>query len=379
MSTTLLTTETMKFTDARQNLSQVVNRVARHETRVLVEKSGVPVAAIVSPDDLRRLNELEARRQEQSRQEESKRQEQARQELCHRERCSCDAGEAELALDFSHEVVRSDGDATGRDEHVVREATLDRVSVVVLVVRDDGRRLFAGLDNPFQATRYHSLVIQPDTLHPDFIVCAWSDGPDGSREIMGIRHRSQPVFGLQFLGTSDESGDGRARGLGVLGVALGNGHAFLANIAVSLIPIIQRGQKMTSLELKGQQTRQALEVAQSRIEDLERQKKDLLHQMEIVKADAQEGLVQAENLAALTRMQEETQNALERLKQENEELRALKTPKNGTATANSKQIEDELRLTLEEVARLQNQLAEANIRIVELLLPHASRPHDQEA
>jgi prevent-host-death family protein len=65
MSSTFLTTETMKFTDARQNLSQVVNRVARHETRVLVEKSGVPVAAIVSPDDLRRLNELEARRQEQ--------------------------------------------------------------------------------------------------------------------------------------------------------------------------------------------------------------------------------------------------------------------------------------------------------------------------
>jgi prevent-host-death family protein len=65
MSGTVLTTETMKFTDARQQLSQVVNRVARHETRVLIEKSGVPVAALVSAEDLRRLNELEARRQEQ--------------------------------------------------------------------------------------------------------------------------------------------------------------------------------------------------------------------------------------------------------------------------------------------------------------------------
>jgi prevent-host-death family protein len=65
MTSTVLTTETMKFTDARQQLSQVVNRVARHETRVLIEKSGVPVAALVSADDLRRLNELEARRQEQ--------------------------------------------------------------------------------------------------------------------------------------------------------------------------------------------------------------------------------------------------------------------------------------------------------------------------
>jgi prevent-host-death family protein len=59
------TIETMKFTDARQQLSRVVNRVARHETRILLEKSGVPVAAIVSADDLRRLDELEMRRQEQ--------------------------------------------------------------------------------------------------------------------------------------------------------------------------------------------------------------------------------------------------------------------------------------------------------------------------
>ena len=54
--------ETMKFTEARQQLSRVVNRVARRETRILLEKSGVPVAAIVSADDLRRLDEMEARR-----------------------------------------------------------------------------------------------------------------------------------------------------------------------------------------------------------------------------------------------------------------------------------------------------------------------------
>lgn len=57
--------ETLKFTDARQNLSQIVNRVARRETRVLIEKSGVPVVAIVPADDLRRLDQLEARREEQ--------------------------------------------------------------------------------------------------------------------------------------------------------------------------------------------------------------------------------------------------------------------------------------------------------------------------
>jgi len=142
--------------------------------------------------------------------------------------------------------------------------------------------------------------------------------------------------------------------------------AFLANIAISLVPIIQRGQKMTSLEQKGEQTRQALDVAQERIKDLERRNNEALKQMDAIKADAQQGLAQAENLAALTAIQDETQKALEKLKQENEELRATKDVKGKSkTTVNSAQIESELRLTLEEVARLQNQLAEANMRIME--------------
>jgi signal transduction histidine kinase len=144
--------------------------------------------------------------------------------------------------------------------------------------------------------------------------------------------------------------------------------AFLTNIAVSLVPIIQRGQKMSSLEIKGEQTKQALDVAQSRIADLEQRNSDLLKQMDVVKAEAQEGLAQAENLAAMRKMQEDTQQALEKLKQENEELRAAVntkgTKKMGTS-APSAQIESELRITLEEMARLQNQLVEANMRIVE--------------
>ena len=62
----------------------------------------------------------------------------------------------------------------------------------------DGRGLFAGLPNPFTATRYHSLVIRPDTLSADFEVGAWSEDELGQRTIMAIRHRSQPVFGVQF-------------------------------------------------------------------------------------------------------------------------------------------------------------------------------------
>lgn len=145
--------------------------------------------------------------------------------------------------------------------------------------------------------------------------------------------------------------------------------AFLANIALSLVPIIQRGQRMTTLEAKGEQTRQALDIAQTRIADMERRNNDLLKQMEAVKADSQEGLAQAEHLAALTKVQEEAQKAIEKLKKENEELRTAKDVKGvrsiGTSNANATQVEGELRRTLEEVARLQNQLAEANMRVIE--------------
>jgi anthranilate synthase/aminodeoxychorismate synthase-like glutamine amidotransferase len=65
-------------------------------------------------------------------------------------------------------------------------------------IAHDGRGIFAGLENPFQATRYHSLIIKPDTLSDDFEVSAWCDAPDGGREIMGVRHKQFPLVGVQF-------------------------------------------------------------------------------------------------------------------------------------------------------------------------------------
>jgi anthranilate synthase component II len=66
------------------------------------------------------------------------------------------------------------------------------------MIHHNGSGLFAGIENPFQATRYHSLVIQSDTLSKDFEINAWSEEPGGYREIMGIQHRKYPVFGVQF-------------------------------------------------------------------------------------------------------------------------------------------------------------------------------------
>ena len=58
----------------------------------------------------------------------------------------------------------------------------------------DGEGVYAGLDQGFEATRYHSLVIEPDSL-PDCLVVT-SRTPDGT--IMGVRHRDYPVEGVQF-------------------------------------------------------------------------------------------------------------------------------------------------------------------------------------
>jgi anthranilate synthase/aminodeoxychorismate synthase-like glutamine amidotransferase len=61
-------------------------------------------------------------------------------------------------------------------------------------VRHDGDWLFEGLPSPLQATRYHSLVVEPGSLPPQLAVTAWTD--DGT--VMALRHRSHPTFGVQF-------------------------------------------------------------------------------------------------------------------------------------------------------------------------------------
>jgi prevent-host-death family protein len=57
-------TQIMKASEARQQWSEVLNKVFRKETRVIVEKSGIPVAAIISAEDLARFTQLEAERAE---------------------------------------------------------------------------------------------------------------------------------------------------------------------------------------------------------------------------------------------------------------------------------------------------------------------------
>jgi anthranilate synthase component II len=61
-------------------------------------------------------------------------------------------------------------------------------------VEHDNSKLFQNVPSPFTATRYHSLVIAPDSLHREFLRTAWTH--DGV--VMGLQHRVQPIYGVQF-------------------------------------------------------------------------------------------------------------------------------------------------------------------------------------
>ncbi len=72
-------------------------------------------------------------------------------------------------------------------------------------IRHDGKDLFAGMPNPFMATRYHSLVIQRDTLPECLAITAESD----EGEIMGVKHKTLPIWGVQFHPESILTENGR--------------------------------------------------------------------------------------------------------------------------------------------------------------------------
>jgi anthranilate synthase component 2 len=89
-------------------------------------------------------------------------------------------------------------------------------------IRHRGVGVFAGLPDPFEATRYHSLVVEPSSLPDCLEVTAWTEHADGSRaEIMGLRHRTLPIEGVQFHPES---------------ILTQHGHAMLRNFLVGALP-----------------------------------------------------------------------------------------------------------------------------------------------
>jgi len=75
-------------------------------------------------------------------------------------------------------------------------------------VRHDGRELFAGLPNPLQVMRYHSLIVESSSLPDELTVLARAE--DDPSEIHAVRHRDHPVWGVQFHPESIMTPDGKA-------------------------------------------------------------------------------------------------------------------------------------------------------------------------
>ncbi len=76
-------------------------------------------------------------------------------------------------------------------------------------VEHDGKTIFRGVASPMTATRYHSLIVSADQLPAELEVSAWTHDRDGTRVIMGLRHRKFPVEGVQFHPESVLTAEGK--------------------------------------------------------------------------------------------------------------------------------------------------------------------------
>lgn len=119
----------------------------------------------------------------------------------------CTPNEAGISLDVIHQFAgkkpilgvclghQAIGQAFGGNVVHARQIMHGKTSPV----HHNNVGVFKGLNNPLQATRYHSLVIKKETLPDCFEVTAWTENPDGSiDEIMGVRHKTLPIEGVQF-------------------------------------------------------------------------------------------------------------------------------------------------------------------------------------
>lgn len=135
--------------------------------------------------------------------------------------------------------------------------------------------------------------------------------------------------------------------------------AFLANIATSLVAIVQRTRQASSLQQKEQAATEAMEQARTLLIEAQKKNEQLSSQLE----EALKKPVAAETAYDVALAQEQAQQRIEELELEVESLQAAS--KRVRSAGGTTQVEKELRIALEDIARLQNQVAESNIKLLE--------------
>ena len=114
-------------------------------------------------------------------------------------RAAAETGTPLLGVCLGHQTI---GEAFGGKVIRAREIVHGKMGTI----HHDGTGIFAGLPSPFEATRYHSLVVERESLPDSLAVNAWL--ADGT--IMGLRHRDLPIHGVQFHPESIASAHGHA-------------------------------------------------------------------------------------------------------------------------------------------------------------------------
>jgi anthranilate synthase/aminodeoxychorismate synthase-like glutamine amidotransferase len=110
---------------------------------------------------------------------------------------------------FGGRVVRADRLMHGKTTHVVHT----------------GHPLFQGIPSPVEVMRYHSLVVSPSELPAELEIIAWSGDRPAGQEIMALRHRTLPLFGVQFHPESVATRQGKrllANFLSLAGIGVGS-------------------------------------------------------------------------------------------------------------------------------------------------------------
>ena len=94
-------------------------------------------------------------------------------------------GHQAIAQAFGGRVIRAEGVMHGKVSHV----------------HHGGEALFRGIESPFTATRYHSLIVDPGSVPEELEVTAWTgdaEGEQGVETVQGLRHKEHPCWGVQF-------------------------------------------------------------------------------------------------------------------------------------------------------------------------------------